>query len=53
MDNNNNKTKSAEINDVWISELFKKKKPVFLTQTEKKLPQALRPTNLVQLLNFG
>ena len=36
MDNNNNKTKSAEINEIWISELFKKKKPVFLTQTEKK-----------------
>lgn len=53
MDNNNNKTKSAEINEIWISELFKKKKPVFLTQTEKKPPQAPRTTNLVQFLSFG
>ena len=39
MDNNNNKTKSAEINDIWINELFKKKNPVFLTQTEKNYPK--------------
>ena len=34
MPNNNNE--SAEINDAWIPELFKKKKPAFITQTPKK-----------------
>jgi len=34
MPNNNNE--SAEINDAWIPELFKKKKPVFITQAPKK-----------------
>ena len=32
----NNNNKSAEINDAWVSELFKKKRPVFLTETSKK-----------------
>jgi ferredoxin-NADP reductase len=32
----NNNNKSAEINDAWVSELFKKKRPVFLAETSKK-----------------
>jgi len=45
MPNNNNE--SAEINDAWIPELFKKKKPVFITQAPKKTDADSKHNKLV------
>lgn len=44
MPNNNNE--SAETNNAWVHELFKKKKPVFITQTPQKTDIAAKSNKL-------